>query len=1175
MLSVTALRPRHTPQPMPRTPPPTHMAVCMPRQGSRQPYSEPHLSPEGAPNFHPMGPLRPPPPPPPPAQKGILQRHKTIRLGTLNCRTAHRAQDIDLLTHDAEAEGLGLLALQETRETGQGIRQIVTSSGKQWTYAWSGDPVLHAKGVGFLLSPELARCVVGRPTFTSDRVMSLTLHGTVKTTLVVVYAPTEGHPDKDKDSFYHSLHAVTEAVPPSHCIFILGDFNARVGCTNAAWPGVLGPHCTLPANWRSPHRDTGPAPSPLPPPKLSDLTPNDNGARLLAFCQEMHLAVTNSFFPHRPSHKATWYSPAGPRAINDYILVSQRCRSWVHDTKVRPAAISHSTDHRLVVSSTCLHLRRRPRTQTLHDRALLAPGPKLDGGLTLAQASFKRAMGRLGIARIPQGPLRPSEAEWRNFKAGITDLANHCLPARSTAPRRPGISAETARLASVRTQHWAAVLQARNRCRTDTTPLAAAALKAAEAAHTQARKATQASSRRDKIAQLKEHEAALNRAHFQHQTAKVFDAVNKMTGRGLRATIGAIMTPKGIVTTPQEVANALACHAHQVFNNPSVVLPDTLHSLPAPCPPQPLLGSSPTGLAKPCTRQTTRLAHTAKPPPQAHSPRPSSAGCTMTPDPARPPDPEEVRAAIAALKNTAAGVCGISAPILKYGGQLVVDWLHRVIVATWTSNLAPSEWKGSLFTFLYKGKGDRLDPDNFRGISLLSVCAKVYTQILLARLRPILEPGLSESQCGFRPGRGCPDLHFSLRRLTEIAHAHRAPLWVAFVDFKKAFDSVNRAALWAVLASRGVPSKLITLVQDLYDGCEGRVRVDSAVSDPFSIGTGVRQGCALSPLLFSTFIDAVVREAIPLTIAQVSGYQVGVEANGLLTSPSLPTGPSQVRNLTVTDLLYADDVTLVARSKEGLARMLTALQRAATRWGLAINVRKTKAMVFHPLARPFNLPSPIRLHGGAVEFVEYFTYLGSIWTHTGSLDREVSRRAGAARGAINQLQPLWKKRGVERSLKLRIAKALIPPALSYSCETWCPSTRHVDCLNVVLHQGLRRALGVSPLEKVSNDTIRRTANVDEMGTYSRMQRLRYLGHVARGQDRLTHALLFATHPTHSACPRSRTRTNRTIIDQLREDIQALSEGGPSLNADWYAIAQDRPTWRNLTRHLSACNQTQS
>ena len=221
--------------------------------------------------------------------------------------------------------------------------------------------------------------------------------------------------------------------------------------------------------------------------------------------------------------------------------------------------------------------------------------------------------------------------------------------------------------------------------------------------------------------------------------------------------------------------------------------------------------------------------------------------------------------------------------------------------------MAPSDWKGSLFTFLYKGKGDRMDPDNYRGISLLSVCAKVYTQILLQRLRPILDPSLAESQCGFRKGRGCPDLHFSLRRLTELAHAHRAPLWVAFrtlqdclpslplwvafVDFRKAFDSVNREALWAILASRGVPTKLIDLVRDLYTGCEGRVRVDNVLSDPFPIGTGVRQGCALSPLLFCTFIDAIIRAALPPEVSLAAGYQVGVEINGRLTQPSRPTNP--------------------------------------------------------------------------------------------------------------------------------------------------------------------------------------------------------------------------------------------------------------------------------------------
>jgi len=489
--------------------------------------------------------------------------------------------------------------------------------------------------------------------------------------------------------------------------------------------------------------------------------------------------------------------------------------------------------------------------------------------------------------------------------------------------------------------------------------------------------------------------------------------------------------------------------------------------------------------------------------------------------------------------------------------------------------MAPTAWKGSLFTFLYKGKGDKMDPDNFRGISLLSVCAKVYGQILLDRLRPILEPGLSESQCGFRKGRGCPDLQFSLRRLTELARAHRAPLWIAFVDFRKAFDCVNRDALWAILESRSVPHKLIALLRDLYSGCEGRVRVGQDFSDPFMIGTGVRQGCALSPLLFSVFIDTVMRAAISEEAAQRAGYQVGVEPPGHLTSPSYPSNPSRVQRHTVTDLLYADDAALVSRSKGGLTHLLKRLQDTAQAWGLSVNITKTKAMVFFP--RPPNdaLPSPIELRGGRVEFVDRFLYLGTLWTPTGSLDLEVHKRTGTARGVISQLQPLWSKRGISRNLKLQVVKAFVPPVLTYACETWTPTTKHLHCLDVVLHQGIRKALGVTPLDQVPNHVLRQQAHVDDMGTYTRQQRLRYLGHVARSPDRLTHTLLFATHVTHVPRRHSQPRTQHTLVDQLREDVLMLFKDSPQQASRWFTVAQDRPKWRQLVHSLSVVNQPHS
>eukprot|EP00798_Chlamydomonas_sp_ICE-L_P028053 gene28053-biopygen32006 len=110
-------------------------------------------------------------------------------------------------------------------------------------------------------------------------------------------------------------------------------------------------------------------------------------------------------------------------------------------------------------------------------------------------------------------------------------------------------------------------------------------------------------------------------------------------------------------------------------------------------------------------------------------------------------------------------------------------------------------------------------------MSLLSVCSKVYTNVLIDRLKPTIEPTLHEAQCGFRASRGCADQLFTMRRICELSKAGRAPLFAAFVDYRKAFDSVNREAMWTLMAARGVDPHLVSLVKEMYNGCLGEVLV--------------------------------------------------------------------------------------------------------------------------------------------------------------------------------------------------------------------------------------------------------------------------------------------------------------------------------------------------------------
>ena len=113
----------------------------------------------------------------------------------------------------------------------------------------------------------------------------------------------------------------------------------------------------------------------------------------------------------------------------------------------------------------------------------------------------------------------------------------------------------------------------------------------------------------------------------------------------------------------------------------------------------------------------------------------------------------------------------------------------------------------------YKGKGHRLDLNSYRGISSINVEGKAYVMLLLRRLQKDMEGRLHDAQHGFHPNRGTADCLFSMRRMVVLARSHATPLHAAFVDFCKAFDSVNHEVMWRILEARGVHPKLLALIK--------------------------------------------------------------------------------------------------------------------------------------------------------------------------------------------------------------------------------------------------------------------------------------------------------------------------------------------------------------------------
>jgi len=175
---------------------------------------------------------------------------------------------------------------------------------------------------------------------------------------------------------------------------------------------------------------------------------------------------------------------------------------------------------------------------------------------------------------------------------------------------------------------------------------------------------------------------------------------------------------------------------------------------------------------------------------------------------------QELRQVISWLKNgKAPGVDNTSAEMLI----IAPDQLLNICNQTLDHCKAPSDWKRVLLAKIPK-KGDPSICDNYRGISLLSVPYKVFCRMLLMRMQDGVEKKLRQEQAAYRRGRGTTEQIFILRNILEQSAEWQTPFYIAFIDFKKAFDSVRRDKLWNILRHYGIPDNFVDIIQELYDG---------------------------------------------------------------------------------------------------------------------------------------------------------------------------------------------------------------------------------------------------------------------------------------------------------------------------------------------------------------------
>ena len=218
----------------------------------------------------------------------------------------------------------------------------------------------------------------------------------------------------------------------------------------------------------------------------------------------------------------------------------------------------------------------------------------------------------------------------------------------------------------------------------------------------------------------------------------------------------------------------------------------------------------------------------------------------------------EFRSQLKLMRNRKApDAKGVATELLKDAGDSLSSVLQIFSEILKPDAKVAKYWRETQLNVLFK-KGDPLLPGNYRPIATIPILYKLFSRLLCSRVRGQLESQQSVDQAGFRSGFSCDDNNVTIMILSEMHKEVNIPLGVAAVDFQKPFDTVHHGSLWRALYQQGVPHVYIDILQRLYEGQTARMKCD-CISRDVSVKQGTKQGDPISPLLFNSVLEDVMR----------------------------------------------------------------------------------------------------------------------------------------------------------------------------------------------------------------------------------------------------------------------------------------------------------------------------
>ena len=332
-----------------------------------------------------------------------------------------------------------------------------------------------------------------------------------------------------------------------------------------------------------------------------------------------------------------------------------------------------------------------------------------------------------------------------------------------------------------------------------------------------------------------------------------------------------------------------------------------------------------------------------------------------------------------AKPGKAVGVDKVANELLKHSN--VVELLFNLFTNILATGVIPDKWRQAIIHPIPKSNPNSNDPLQYRGLALQCCIMKLLGNILNNRITQHLTEHnlLCDEQNGFRKHRSCQHHIFALTSVIRNRISEGKSTYCAFIDFRKAFNVVDRSLLIHKLSKLGINGNILQLRKELYNKTSNVIRVNGQLSDEFESKNGVKQGDNLSPTSFNCYINGLIEE--------IKSENLGIKIND---------------EYKLCILTYANDIVLISPDARELQIMLNRLNKWCKCWRVLINPFKSKIVHFRKKTTPKTCMS-FMLDENTLELVHCYKYLGVSLNYWLDPSHTTELLAGAGSQALGQL----------------------------------------------------------------------------------------------------------------------------------------------------------------------------